>query len=673
MYEEYPFWHTLFTACGIQVQLSAPSTFSKYETAAGMVMSDNICFPAKLVHSHIRNLTLQNVNRIFMPFVVFEKKDKQQQNSYNCPIVSGYSEVIKSVQEENIPIDAPTITFKDEALLYKQCYEYLKSLGIRDEVCKNAFSRALQEQYAFEEKIAAYNQEVLNEGREKHKLIILLAGRPYHSDPLIQHKVSDMIAAMGVYVITDDIVRQQEISLEKTHYLSQWAFTNRILKATKWAAMQEGDIQYMQMTSFGCGPDAFLIDEVRNLLKRYGKNLTLLKIDDVNNIGSIKLRVRSLVESLNFSLKHSQAKDPEPFVSTAPFTKKDKKKKILAPFFTPFISPLIPSIMKVAGYEMETLPLSDTASCDWGLKYSNNEVCYPATLIVGDIVKAFKSGRYDPANTCVAITQTGGQCRASNYISLIKKALIENGYTNTPVVSLAFGSGIENEQSGFKVNWLKVLPIILASVLYSDCIAKFYYAAVVREKERGQAARLRDLYLDTAQPIIQKNKPEDLLKVIPPLISDFFMQGFVNLKVRQNQHLQRKLTPDFVIDWLYKKVQKQINKVNEIGKNFNYFTPFESIFEKAEKAKQVISPGTQFGEGWLISGEILSFASQGVNHVISLQPFGCIANHIVEKGIEKRIKSLCPQMNILSLDFDSSVSDVNITNRLLLFIDNINN
>ena len=722
MYEEYPFWHTLFTACGIQVQLSEPSTFSKYETAAGMVMSDNICFPAKLVHSHIRNLTQQNVNRIFMPFVVFEKKDKQQQNSYNCPIVSGYSEVIKSVQEENIPIDAPTITFKDEALLYKQCYEYLKSLGIRDEVCKNAFSRALQEQYAFEEKIATYNQEVLNEGREKHKLIILLAGRPYHSDPLIQHKVSDMIAAMGVYVITDDIVRQQEISLEKTHYLSQWAFTNRILKATKWAAMQEGDIQYMQMTSFGCGPDAFLIDEVRNLLKRYSKNLTLLKIDDVNNIGSIKLRVRSLVESLNFSLKHSQAKDPEPFVSTAPFTKKDKKKKILAPFFTPFISPLIPSIMKVAGYEMETLPLSDTASCDWGLKYSNNEVCYPATLIVGDIVKAFKSGRYDPANTCVAITQTGGQCRASNYISLIKKALIENGYTNTPVVSLAFGSGIENEQSGFKVNWLKVLPIILASVLYSDCIAKFYYAAVVREKERGQAARLRDLYLDTAQPIIQKNKPEDLLsylylaardfnkiceqrschkvgivgeiflkfnpfaqkdvtswlinqkiEVIPPLISDFFMQGFVNLKVRQNQHLQRKLTPDFVIDWLYKKVQKQINKVNEIGKSFNYFIPFESIFEKAEKAKQVISLGTQFGEGWLISGEILSFASQGVNHVISLQPFGCIANHIVEKGIEKRIKSLCPQMNILSLDFDSSVSDVNITNRLLLFIDNINN
>lgn len=722
MYEEYPFWHSLFTACGIQVQLSDPSTFSKYEAAAGMVMSDNICFPAKLVHSHIRNLAQRGVNRIFMPFVVFEKKDKQQQNSYNCPIVSGYAEVIKSVQEEHVPIDTPTVTFKDEALLYQQCHAYLKSLGIADGVCKTAFARALQEQDDFEESIAAYNRKVLEAGREKHQLTILLAGRPYHSDPLIQHKVSDMIAAMGVHVITDDIVRRQNISLEDTHYLSQWAFTNRILKAAEWVATQPSDVQYMQTTSFGCGPDAFLTDEVRNLLKRHGKNLTLLKIDDVNNIGSIKLRVRSLVESLNFSLRPSQPKEAEPFIRTAPFTKKDKKKKIIAPFFTPFLSPLIPSIMKVAGYEMETLPMSDTASCDWGLKYSNNEVCYPATLIVGDIIKAFRSGRYNPSDTCVAITQTGGQCRASNYISLIKKALIENGYTDTPVVSLAFGSGIENDQSGFKINWLKILPITLAAILYSDCIAKFYYAAVVRENKQGEAARLRDLYLDTAQSIIQKNKPEDLLsylylaakdfgnicehkpcrkvgivgeiflkfnpfaqkdvtawlisqqiEVIPPLISDFFMQGFVNLKVRQDNHLQRKHIPDFIIDWLYRKVQKQIDKVNKIGQAFEYFIPFESIFEKAEKAKQVISLSTQFGEGWLISGEILSLSSQGVNHVISLQPFGCIANHIVEKGMEKRIKTLCPQMNILSLDFDSNVSDVNITNRLLLFIDNIKN
>ena len=381
---------------------------------------------------------------------------------------------------------------------------------------------------------------------------------------------------------------------------------------------------------------------------------------------------------------------------------------------------LFPSIFKVAGYEMETLPISDECSCDWGLKYSNNEVCYPATLIVGDIVKAFKEGRYDPDNTCVAITQTGGQCRASNYISLIKKALIENGYTHTPILSIAFGSGIDNQQPGFKVNWLKVLPIALAAVLYSDCIAKFYYAAVVREKKPGQAAKLKDMYLEAAKPLILKNRPEDLLsylslavdefnqicqqkscpkvgvvgeiflkfnpfaqkdittwlidrgiEVVPPLMTDFFMQSFVNVKVNQDSHIKKKYIPDFAIDWLYGKVQKQIDKINKIGKAFLYFQPFENIYEKAEKAKQVISLNTQFGEGWLIAGEMSSFASQGINHVISLQPFGCIANHIVEKGIEKRIKSVYPQINILSLDFDSSVSDVNITNRLLLFVDNI--
>lgn len=659
---------SLFTECGIRVCLSDASTFNKYEKAANMVMSDNICFPAKLVHSHIQNLIEYKVDRIFMPFVIFEEIDKQQQNSYNCPIVSGYSQVIKNVQTDNLPIDHPAITFKDTGLLYKQCRDYLSTLGVQEQVVKKAFDHALKAQDAFEKELIAYNRQIVEEGNKKQKLIILLAGRPYHSDPLVQHKISNMISAMGVYVITDDIVRHQDIPLKE----------------------------------------------------QYNKNLTLLKIDDVSNTGSIKLRVRSLVESLHISLQQAEERQVQKPLSLPLFTKKDRKKKIIAPFFTPFISPLIPSIFKVAGYEMETLPISDECSCDWGLKYSNNEVCYPATLIVGDIVKAFKEGRYDPDNTCVAITQTGGQCRASNYISLIKKALIENGYTHTPILSIAFGSGIDNQQPGFKVNWLKVLPIALAAVLYSDCIAKFYYAAVVREKKPGQAAKLKDMYLEAAKPLILKNRPEDLLsylslavdefnqicqqksrpkvgvvgeiflkfnpfaqkdittwlidrgiEVVPPLMTDFFMQSFVNMKVNQDSHIKKKYIPDFAIDWLYEKVQKQIDKINKIGKAFLYFQPFENIYEKAEKAKQVISLNTQFGEGWLIAGEMSSFASQGINHVISLQPFGCIANHIVEKGIEKRIKSVYPQINILSLDFDSSVSDVNITNRLLLFVDNI--
>ena len=266
------------------------------------------------------------------------------------------------------------------------------------------------------------------------------------------------------------------------------------------------------------------------------------------------------------------------------------------------------------------------------------------------------------------------------------------------------------------------MPIALSSILYSDCISKFYYASIIREKRPGEASALKDKYIEKAKDAILQNKAKILyqylssaakefnqicknesypkvgivgeiflkfnpfaqkdithwlidrhIEVVPPLLIDFFLQSFVNLKNNQNNYLQKKNIPDFIINWLYNKIQKTISTINEIGQEFHYFTPFENIFTKAKDAEKVISLNAQFGEGWLISGEILSFARQGINHVVSLQPFGCIANHIIVKGIEKRIKVLYPQMNILSLDFDSSVSDVNIINRLLLFIDNIEN
>lgn len=256
MYEEYPFWHTLFSSCNIQVILSAPSTFARYEENAKWVMSDNICFPAKLVHSHIQDLIDHKVERIFMPFVVFERMDGGQ-NSYNCPIVSGYSEVIKSVQDKGILIDSPTITFKDKHLLYKQCQAYLKQFGVNDSICRQAFRKAMHALEEFDAAMLGYNRHVLEDSRSNHRLCVLLVGRPYHTDPLIQHKLSDLAASMGVNILTDDIVRSENFEVTDAYILPQWAYVNRILKAVKWAAMQGDDIQCMQMTSFGCGPDAF--------------------------------------------------------------------------------------------------------------------------------------------------------------------------------------------------------------------------------------------------------------------------------------------------------------------------------------------------------------------------------------------------------------------------------
>ena len=720
IYEEYPFWHTLFSECKISVHVSGTSDYSRYEQTANMVMSDNLCFPAKLVHSHISELQGSDVDRIFMPFVVKGKCSKDEQNSYNCPIVTGYSAVVKSTQQSKVPIDSPVISFNDRKLLHKQCRKYLISLGIEEKEINGAILKAEKAQADYNREITEENKALLKTSIEEGKLSILLAGRPYHSDPLIQHKVSDMLTEMGINVLTEDIVRQEEINISDTHFLAQWSYPNRIMRAAKWCTEQNKLIQFVQMTSFGCGPDAFIIDEVRELLLRNNKAYTLLKLDDINNIGSMKLRVRSLVESLKIANAGNEIKDKQEFVTTPIYNEEHLDRKIIVPFFTPFISPLIPAVFHIAGYNLECLPISDETSGEYGLKYANNEVCYPATLIIGDIIKAFRSGKYDPAKSVVGITQTGGQCRASNYLPMLKKALVDAGYPNVPVISLTLGSGIKNEQPAFKINWSKILPVALRAVLYSDCINKFYHAALAREKEAGAAIILRNNYLTKGAHLIEEGKSSKILgllstaakefndicenislprigivgeiylkfnsfahrnivdwlaeqniEVAPPVLTDFFTQTFVNRKAKVKAHLVKGNITDMAYKGLYRIVKAEINKVNKRCSEFRYFIPFNDIFHEAEKASKVITLNAQFGEGWLLPAEIISYIENGIESVISLQPFGCIANHIVSKGIEKRVKTLYPTINLLSLDFDSGVSDVNIKNRLLLFIDKV--
>ena len=720
-FEEFPFWHALFTHAGINVVLSSPSNYRKYERDAGMVMSDNICFPAKLMHSHIRDLVERGVKRIFLPFVIYERPNGGQ-NSFNCPIVSGYSEVVKSVQGSMAEFISPTISFKDEKLLRKQCQQLLKDLGVKGrKQINDAIDQAIYAQNLFEQRLTYFCEDVLREARNNHRLVIMLVGRPYHSDPLIQHQVADLISGMGIDVITDDYVRDKDIDLHDVHHVAQWAYPTRILKAAKWCAEQGNDVHLVQFTSFGCGPDAFLVDEVRDLMVRHHKSLTLLKLDDINNVGSMKLRIRSLIESLKLASGLTEKRKAEKFVTTPIFDETMRGRKILAPYFTQFISPLLPSIVKLVGLDLECLPLSDKISGDMGLRYANNEVCYPATLVVGDFVKAFREGRYDPDKTAVVMSQTGGQCRASNYISLIKKALVDSGFSQVPVISLTFGEDMGNVQPGFDVPWRKIIVIAFYAVLYSDFFSILFYPTAVREREPGIAQRLKDKYLQLGCEAIERRSSRQLthlaeqaaaefdaacidretakvgvvgeiflkfhpfaqlhvvdwlmergIEVAPPVLLDFFAQSFVNRKVNLATKVERSNVPDFIVDTVYLLIRRQLGKYNRIGRRFRYFLPFHDIMEEARVSQEIVSLSAQFGEGWLLPAEVAEYARQGINHVVSLQPFGCIANHIVARGVERRIKQVYPDMNLLSLDFDSGVSEVNITNRLLLFIDNLN-
>lgn len=720
MYEEFPFWHKFFTECGIRVVLSRPSLFLDYERSVHSVMSDNICFPAKLVHSHIYGLAAtEGVDRIFFPRVVYERReDKSVSSSYNCPIIIGYPEVVASVIKTETPIDSPVISFQDDKLLLRQLVRYMETFGVDKKTVRKAHKKALDEYARFGRELREANVAAFKKAMAARRTVILLAGRPYHTDPLIQHKVSEMISKLGVDVITEDVVRGVNIDERETFILKQWTFVNRILNSAQWAARQGANVHFVETTSFGCGPDAFFTDEARSILNRHNKSLTLLKIDDINNVGSMKLRVRSLIESLKFG--GSAATDVKPFVRPRKFEAEDKKNRtILAPFFTEYISPLLGAAFKTEGYDVVSLPISDAESNDLGLKYSNNEVCYPATLIVGDFIKALQSGKYDLDRTAVAVTQLG-QCRATNYPSLIRKAIVDAGFQQVPVIGIA---GTDKEdQPGFKLNLFKAAPIVLYSVFFGDWLSVFYHAIAVREKVKGTARALRDDFLRRANPLVEAKDLNGILRltrqaaeefnavdihtdrtypkagvageiflkfnpyshryvpdwlmdhgveVVPPIIHNFFLRAFVNFKFNKANFVKRFKVPAVVIDMAFSLITKVQKKFDKEAEAFRFYQPEIDIKTQSELASDIICLSAQFGEGWLLPAEVIAYVKQGCTNVVSMQPFGCIANHIVVRGIEKKLKEAYPELNMLALDFDGGVSEANIANRLLLFLANM--
>ena len=725
MYENYPFWNELLTTLGFEVVLSDESNNRLYENGQGTIMSDNVCFPAKLVHGHILSLAEKKVDRILYPLEFFQKNEfDMADNSYMCPVVSGYADVIRnSIDPEkkfNIPIDEPVINYNDEKLLYKACYQLLTGFGIKKSAFSKAFAAALTAQKAFKAAIRRKGAEIIEKTQrgKADKIAVVLAGRPYHSDPLINHKIPSILVNLGVDVLTEDSVpRAQKSGFEQLQVISQWSYPNRVYNAAQWVAEQDEKFQFVQLNSFGCGPDAIVVDEAAAILQTGNKIHTVLKIDDINSMGSVKLRLRSLLESLkireteNDSVLTDRVRTPE-------FTDRDTDRVILGPHFSDFYSPFLPAVFKLAGYKYVNLPPSTKKSVEYGLKYSNNEICYPATLVVGDVIHALDSGKYDRNKVAVGITQTGGQCRATSYLSLIKKGMIAAGYDDVPIVAIGTSGKTLNPQSGFNLNWKRILPITLAGTLFADAMAKMFYSTVIREKEKGESKQLMDEYYNLAYGYIEKadikglyalleNAVDDFNMIdvdfderpkigivgeifikynnfgnnhiinwlidqgvevkVPPMIN-FFLQDFLNIKINKKLHLRQASISDYMLRFIKTYAIYQKHKVDKIVSSFRFYHPEHSILEMSKKAEQIISLANQFGEGWLIPAEMASFAHDGINQVISLQPFGCIANHIISKGIEKKVKELYPQLSLLFLDFDNDISEVNIINRLQFII-----
>ncbi|MEA4916909.1 acyl-CoA dehydratase activase-related protein [Proteiniphilum sp.] len=725
MFENYPFWHTLLAECGFEVVLSPESTTKMYQKGVGSVMSDNICFPAKLVHGHIIALAEQKVDRIFYPTILKEEKEFQSSNnSFNCPVVSGYPDVIRSAMKPEerfgIHFDKPVITFSNDEALEKACYGYVSSLGVSKAVFNSAFKNALQERENMK-KILRDNQRVLfDKAVGENKLVFVVAGRPYHADPLVHQKVGQILSDMGVEVFTDDIFRHPKSKgFGKLNIVSQWSYPNRVIQAAMEVAKLPANVQLVQLNSFGCGPDSFFMDETREILKQSGKNHTVLRIDEIASPGSIRLRMRSLIESLKVIVPQAE-KEIKPFEGyKTTYKKEDRKKTILAPWFADFVSPFIPTIGELAGYKIVNLPKTNKISAEAGLVYGHSEVCYPSTLVLGDIITALQSGNYDLDDVVVAITQTGGQCRATNYLAQIKMGMETAGFSHIPVVVVATGGVFQNEQKAFKAPVLKIINILIYTLLYADALQQMYSSTIIREKRKGETQNVFDFYVEMGIEAIRMNNHKDLLSLLgqavadfnqiaihqheftkvgligeiyvkynnygqahitewlrsknmevvtPPLI-DFAMQYFVNSEVNLQNGVKRgSMLKHYVKPILWKYMNDRITKVEKIMEKYRFYAPSESVYTKAEYASQILDLSNQFGEGWSVAAEVACYAHNGINRVVCVQPFGCIANHIVAKGIENRLKKFYPDMNLLYLDVDGGMAEVNLQNRLHFLI-----
>jgi predicted CoA-substrate-specific enzyme activase len=722
LFENFPFWNTLFVECGIKVQLSAPSSNDVFQKGTAHIMSENLCYPAKLVSGHIIDLLEMGVDRIFFPMVFYEETHfSDAANSYNCPVVSGYADVIRSVidpqRRHNIPLDMPPINLNDKKLLRKACIRYLAGLGVPVRVIRRAYAKALEAQWQFKAQVQSLATDILADAKADDRNVILLLGRPYHIDPLINHKIPDILTGFGLDVITEDsIPLEPDQTLDNRHVMTQWEYINRYYHAARWARRQD-NVEVVQLNSFGCGPDPFILEEVRTILGEYGKSPTVIRIDEIESPGSTKLRLRSMMESIQHQ-SESEARQYKPRKTPRVFQAEDRDRTLIVPDFSSFCSPPIVRPFSDMGYKIVALPPADRNSVDVGLKYTNNEICYPGIITIGDLVKALQSGKYDPAKTAIGFSQTGGQCRASSYPSMVKKALVAAGFENVPVVTLSTNFQLLNDQPGFEFDVKEYMYKAVLGMMFTDALSDMYYSTAIRELEKGATQDVVNRYLNpfmagaipiqrtalldtldravadfNALDIKEQEYPkvgivgeiyvkynefsnnyvaqwlmEQDIEVVMPTFVEFFAGGVVMTDISVQTHLKQ---PNLLwaISFLGRKlIRNFLDKFDGVMQKYRLYHPHPDIHEIARKAGEIVSLNHQYGEFWMIAGEIASFMKDGINNVLCLQPFGCIANHVIAKGVEKRMKELYPQLNLLFLDADAGVSEVNFFNRMHFFI-----
>ena len=724
MYENYPFWYTFFTKLGYRVVLSPQSSHKLYELGIESIPSESECYPAKLAHGHIMWLIKQGVKFIFYPCVPYEHNEYEGTNNhYNCPIVTSYAENIKNnveeLKTENIDFRNPFMSFESEEKLVKRLVEEFSYISSSE--VKSAVHDAWNEMMTCRNDVRKKGEEVIQYLNETGKRGIVLAGRPYHIDPEVNHGIPELINSYGLAVLTEDSVAHLGTVERPLIILDQWMYHSRLYAAANYVKTVD-NLDLIQLNSFGCGLDAVTTDAVNDILTKSGKIYTVLKIDEVNNLGAARIRVRSLIAALRVrEQKNYQRKIQSSAYHRVQFTEDMRKNyTILCPQMSPIHFDILGPALNSCGYNIEVLENDNKSSVDVGLKYVNNDACYPSLMVVGQIMNALLSGKYDLSRTAVIMSQTGGGCRASNYIGFIRRALIKAGIPDVPVISLS-AQGLESNP-GFSYD-IPMLKKAMMAVEYGDIFMNVVYRTRPYEAVPGSVNALHEKWKKVCIEHLTKDKVhmKEFNKNLRAIVKDFDNIPLKDIKKPRvgvvgeilvkfmpaaNNHIIELLEaegaeavmPDLMGFLLYcmqnstykhellktpKKgaiLSSTLIKILETFRKAGTKALAESkrfdapskISETANYAKDFVSLGNQTGEGWLLTGEMIELIHHGVGNIVCCQPFACLPNHIVGKGVIKELRAAYPEANIIAVDYDPGASEVNQLNRIKLMLSTAN-
>ncbi|OQA62979.1 MAG: R-phenyllactate dehydratase activator [Spirochaetes bacterium ADurb.Bin269] len=724
MYENYPFWFTFFTRLGFRVRLSPRSSRHIYELGLESIPSESVCYPGKISHGHVEALLKAGIKFIFYPCAPYERiEDPGVGNHYNCPIVTSYPEVLRNNmdalrQDDTVDFMNPFLPIDDKVRLSERLYEELGSkFGITRAEIDAAVNDGWAEQEAFRDETERKGEEAISEIRERGLKGIVLAGRPYHLDPEIHHGIPELLTGLGLAVLTEDSVAHLGEIERPLRIVDQWTYHNRLYRAAQYVTSNK-DLELVQLTSFGCGLDAVTSDQVQEILDAKNRMYTLIKIDEGSNLGAVRIRMRSLIAAIRERDRNETELKSKTSSHQRVVFSKDMKKKytILAPQMSPIHFRILQHAFEYSGFNLVILPDVDTKAVDTGLQYVNNDACYPSIIVAGQMISALKSGNYDLDRVALMITQTGGGCRATNYIGFIRRALADIGWAHIPVISLSAQSLEKNP--GFRIT-PALLHRSMMALMIGDLLMRVLYRTRPYESVPGSANELyekyneraieqikslsisgynrlvRDIVRDfDALPLRMVRKPRvgvvgeilvkfhptannDIFSVIEregcecvvPDLADFLFYSFINGVYKHKKLAFPKSSERnaHLLVWFLERYRAQMKKSLAASKRF---TPPESIYHLQDLVDDIVQLGNMTGEGWFLTAEMVELIHSGVPSIACVQPFACLPNHVTGKGMIKELRRRFPESNIAAIDYDPGASEVNQLNRLKLLLAN---